>query len=252
MARSRRRYITKSLIQQHGETPGCSACLGIASQHTAKCRERFEKLINPNATDVIPASANHHGGRSTARQQCSPSSAAAGGLAWDGTARPGRFRQPDVEMSTAPVPDDAMEVDALCGHGDDFHTEGEPETLDEVDMMILGTFTAKVLPRSRATGRDQRDVLVPLTASEATVFRRSTGIALCLDPDRLRPTVCNERARTRHANARQDFDDETQTDGSCSEQLMWGRFLHTRANRARCWSGQTETGAETRWRASRS
>ena len=55
MASSRRRYITKSLIQQHGETPGCSACLGIASQHTAKCRERFEKLINPNATDVIPA-----------------------------------------------------------------------------------------------------------------------------------------------------------------------------------------------------
>ena len=27
MARSKRRYITKSLVQQHGETPGCSACL---------------------------------------------------------------------------------------------------------------------------------------------------------------------------------------------------------------------------------
>ena len=26
MASSRRRHITKSLVQQHGETPGCSAC----------------------------------------------------------------------------------------------------------------------------------------------------------------------------------------------------------------------------------
>ena len=55
MASNRRRYITKSLVQQHGETPGCSACLGVSSQHTTKCRERFERLINPNATDVIPA-----------------------------------------------------------------------------------------------------------------------------------------------------------------------------------------------------
>ena len=55
MANNRRRYITESLVQQHGETPGCSACLGVSSQHTTKCRERFERLINPNATDVIPA-----------------------------------------------------------------------------------------------------------------------------------------------------------------------------------------------------
>ena len=54
MASSRSTYITKSLVQQHGETPGCSACLGVSSQHTATCRERFERLINPNATDVIP------------------------------------------------------------------------------------------------------------------------------------------------------------------------------------------------------
>ena len=55
MASSRRRYITKSLVQQHVETPGCSVCLGVSSQHTTTCRERFERLINPNATDVIPA-----------------------------------------------------------------------------------------------------------------------------------------------------------------------------------------------------
>ena len=54
MASNKKRYITKSLIQQHGETPSSSACLGASSQHTTKCRERFERLINPNATDVIP------------------------------------------------------------------------------------------------------------------------------------------------------------------------------------------------------
>ena len=55
MASNRRKYTTKSLIQQHGETPGCSPCLGFSSQHATKCRERFERLINPNATDVISA-----------------------------------------------------------------------------------------------------------------------------------------------------------------------------------------------------
>ena len=39
-------------------------------------------------------------------------------------------------------------------------------------------------PSSRTTGRGQRDVLELLTAAEATVFRRGTGIALYLGPDR--------------------------------------------------------------------
>ena len=39
-------------------------------------------------------------------------------------------------------------------------------------------------PSSRATGRGQRDVLEPLAGAEATVFRRGTGIALYLGPDR--------------------------------------------------------------------
>ena len=39
-------------------------------------------------------------------------------------------------------------------------------------------------PSSRATGRGQRDVLELLTAAEATVFCRGTGIALYLGPDR--------------------------------------------------------------------
>ena len=139
-------------------------------------------------------------------------------------------------LQTVPCLAYSSKLDALSGwHGDDFYTEGEPEALDEVDAMILGTFKAKVLPRlgpgantegtilgrtlkwsaegvhlmadakhvenlagllevkgakpsptlcSRATGRGQRDVLEPLAAAEATVFRRGTGIALYLGLDR--------------------------------------------------------------------
>ena len=55
MASSRRKYITKSLVQQHGETPGCSACLGVSPQHTATCRERFERLIKRHRCDSSDA-----------------------------------------------------------------------------------------------------------------------------------------------------------------------------------------------------
>ena len=44
--------------------------------------------------------------------------------------------------------------------------------------------TPSPTPSSRASGRGQRDVLQLLTAAEATVFRRGTGIALYLGPDR--------------------------------------------------------------------
>ena len=55
VASSRRRYITKTLIHLYGETPGCAACLGTASQHTAKCTDTFEQLINPSVADEVPA-----------------------------------------------------------------------------------------------------------------------------------------------------------------------------------------------------
>ena len=54
MTEDRKNYISKSPIQRYGETPGCSECLGASSRHTTTCRERFERLINPNGTDVIP------------------------------------------------------------------------------------------------------------------------------------------------------------------------------------------------------
>ena len=41
-------------IQRYGETPGSSECLGAVSRRTTTCRERFERLISPNAIDVTP------------------------------------------------------------------------------------------------------------------------------------------------------------------------------------------------------
>ena len=111
-------------------------------------------------------------------------------------------------------------------HGDDFHTEGEPDALAEVlprlgpGASAEGTILRRILrwseqgvhmapdakhvenlanllevkgvkpsptPSSRATGRGQRDVLELLSVAEATVFRRGTGIALYLGPDRFDP-----------------------------------------------------------------
>ena len=49
---------------------------------------------------------------------------------------------------------------------------------------LLEVKGAKPSLSSRATGRGQRDVWEPLTAAEATVFGRGTGIAVYLGPDR--------------------------------------------------------------------
>ena len=110
-------------------------------------------------------------------------------------------------------------LDSLAGwHGDDFYTEGprddpgfvqgegaptsgsEASTeglvsrgrshapdAEHVENLasLLEVKGAKPspTPSSRATGRGQRDVLEPLTAAEATVFRRGTEIASYLGPD---------------------------------------------------------------------
>ena len=53
-------------------------------------------------------------------------------------------------------------LDSLAGwHGDDLFTEGEPGALDEVDVMILASFKAKVLPR-----------LGPGASTDGTTLRR--------------------------------------------------------------------------------
>ena len=54
MTGNRKKFISKFTIQRYGETPGSSECLGASSRRTTTCRERFGRLINPNATDVAP------------------------------------------------------------------------------------------------------------------------------------------------------------------------------------------------------
>ena len=38
----RKRYITKSLVQEHGATDGCAACHGDSQVHVPRCRKRCE------------------------------------------------------------------------------------------------------------------------------------------------------------------------------------------------------------------
>ena len=54
MTENKRKCISKSVIQRYGETRGSSEYLGALSRRTTTCRERFERLINPNATDMTP------------------------------------------------------------------------------------------------------------------------------------------------------------------------------------------------------
>ena len=54
MTENRKKYISESLIQRRGEMLGGPECLGASSQHTTTCRERFERPISPNVTNVTP------------------------------------------------------------------------------------------------------------------------------------------------------------------------------------------------------
>ena len=70
------------------------------------------------------------------------------------------FENEWILLQTVPCLACSSKLDALSGwHGDDFYTEGEPEALDEVDAMILGTFKAKVLPRLGAGANTEGTIL---------------------------------------------------------------------------------------------
>ena len=84
----------------------------------------------------------------------------------------------------------AAGLDALSvWHGDDFYTEVEPETLDEVDVMILWTFKAEVLPR-----------LGPGVSAEGTILRRilkwsTEGVHLTPDAKHVENLAVSSRSR---------------------------------------------------------
>ena len=42
----RQRYITRSLVQEHGATDGCAACQGDSQVHVQRCRKRFEEIFD--------------------------------------------------------------------------------------------------------------------------------------------------------------------------------------------------------------
>ena len=43
---TRRRYITKALVVQHGATEGCIACAGDSQVHIPRCRKRFDDIFD--------------------------------------------------------------------------------------------------------------------------------------------------------------------------------------------------------------
>ena len=45
-------YITLDRQVEHGGTPGCPACFGHAKVHSAECRERFGKILRPQAEEA--------------------------------------------------------------------------------------------------------------------------------------------------------------------------------------------------------
>ena len=95
-------------------------------------------------------------------------------------------------LQTVPCLAYSSRLDALSGwHGDDFYTEGEPETLDEVDAMILGIFKAKVLPR-----------LGPGASAEGKILRRilkcsTEGVHLTPDAKHVENLRVSSQSRVR-------------------------------------------------------
>ena len=63
MTENRKKYISKSLIQRYGETPGCSECLGASSRHTSGQRKSLDLAAQFQAVQCIRQSAGRKGRR---------------------------------------------------------------------------------------------------------------------------------------------------------------------------------------------
>ena len=101
-------------------------------------------------------------------------------------------------------------------------------------------------PSSRATGRGKRDVLELLTAAEATVFRRGTGIALYLGPDRFDlQFATKELGQDMKTPSKLSMLRLRRFVGIFLVRQTWDRSSHTRMKQTRCWSGLMVTGVET-------
>ena len=129
------------------------------------------------------------------------------------------------------------------------HLMPDPKHIENL-ASLLGVKGAKPSPTpcSRATGRGQRDVLEPLTAAEATVFRRGTGIALYLGPDRFDlQFATNELAQDMQMPSKLSMMRLRRVVRYLlGAQLTWDLSSLVRVSRTQCWSGQMVTGVAMR------
>ena len=44
IGKSRRLHITRAMITESGQTPGCFVCMGVQKAHDENCRKRFERI----------------------------------------------------------------------------------------------------------------------------------------------------------------------------------------------------------------
>ncbi|CAK0826196.1 unnamed protein product [Prorocentrum cordatum] len=112
--RGRRRCITRALIQEHGEGPDCTACLGLSSMRAIARRARFEEISRKQAEQLIQTRRASGAGSAEA-----PTPGPPGG-------DPGPQSQPGQPQAIGAPP--GLELPAASGpqrEGDSVH-DGEP------------------------------------------------------------------------------------------------------------------------------
>ena len=105
MTENRKKYISKSLIQRYGETPGSSECLEASSRHTSGRRESLDRAAQFEAGQHVHQTAGTKGGAED-HPMFSPAKRAHA----IHPPVPQILSQLHVEMEMMPVPEDAMEA----------------------------------------------------------------------------------------------------------------------------------------------
>ena len=104
MTENRTKYISKSLIQRYGETPGSSECLGASSRHTSGRRESLVRAAQFEAVQHIHQTAGTKRGA-----EDHPMFSSAKRVHAIHPPVPQILSQLRVEVEMLPMPEDAME-----------------------------------------------------------------------------------------------------------------------------------------------
>ena len=78
-AAPRRRYITQSLLERLGRTPGCKGCENLGASHNEACRARIEEALSREAAAQVGAPGPSMAGGGAAAAPSKAEAAAAGG-----------------------------------------------------------------------------------------------------------------------------------------------------------------------------